>query len=102
MLRHCVLVRFRADVAAAERQAIYAQLAALRGHLGGILGISFGANISPEGLDQGFRDGFTIDFADGAARDAYLADPAHQTAGARLVAALEGGVAGLVVFDLEV
>ncbi|MBK8084862.1 MAG: Dabb family protein [Devosia sp.] len=102
MIRHCVLVKFRADVPGAERQAIYAQLALLRQHLGGIQAMSFGANVSPEGLDQGFRDGFTIDFADAAARDAYLADPAHQAAGARLVAALEGGVAGLVVFDLAV
>ena len=37
-----------------------------------------------------------------AARNAYLADPAHARAGARLVAALEDGLAGLVVVDLEV
>jgi hypothetical protein len=102
MIRHCVFVKFRADVPSAERQAIYADLAALRGHLGGIEAMSFGPNVSPEGLHQGFRDGFTIDFADAAARDAYLVDAAHQAAGGRLVAALEGGVAGLLVFDIEV
>lgn len=102
MIRHVVLVRFRADVPHAERRAIFDQLAALRGHLAGIAAMSFGANVSPEGLDQGFADGFSIDFADAAARDAYLADAAHQVAGARLVAALEGGLLGLVVFDFEV
>jgi hypothetical protein len=101
MIRHCVFVKFRPDVPAAERQAIYAQLAALRGHLKGIEAMAFGANVSPEGLHQGFRDGFTIDFTDAAARDAYLVDDAHKKAGGRLVAALEGGRDGLVVFDIE-
>jgi hypothetical protein len=100
-IRHIVLVKFRPDVPAAERQGIYDQLAALRNHLA-IGPMSFGANASPEGLHQGFTDGFTMDFADAAARDAYLVDPAHQAAGARLVAALEGGTAGLLVFDIIV
>jgi hypothetical protein len=100
-IRHVVLCRFRADVPDAERDAIFAELAALRGHLPGITAMSLGPNVSPEGLAQGFAHGFTIDFTDAAARDAYLADAAHGRAGARLVAALEGGVNGLVVFDLE-
>ena len=100
-IRHIVLVKFRAEVPAAERQGIYDQLAALRGHLS-ITAMSSGANVSPEGLHQGFTDGFTMDFPDTAARDAYLADPAHQAAGSRLVAAVEGGVAGLLVFDIAV
>jgi hypothetical protein len=102
MIRHCVWVKFRADVPASEKQAIYDQLAALRGHLGGIAGMSFGPNVSPEGLQQGFTDGFTIDFVDAGARDTYLVDEAHKEAGGRLVAALEGGRAGLIVFDIEV
>lgn len=96
-----MLLKYRADVPTAERQGIYDQLAALRGHLK-ISAMSFGPNVSPEGLHQGFVDGFTMDFPDAAARDAYLADPAHQAAGGRLVAALEGGIAGLLVFDIEV
>jgi hypothetical protein len=102
MIRHCVWAKFRADVPAAEKQGIYDQLAALRGHLAGITGMSFGPNVSPEGLHQRYVDGFTIDFADAAARDAYLVDEAHKKAGGRLVAALEGGRAGLIVFDIEV
>ena len=50
---------------------------------------------------QGFNDGFIMDFADEAARDRYLPHPAHKAAGSRLVAALEGGRDGLIVFDLE-
>lgn len=101
-IRHCVFVKFRDDVPDTERQAIYAQLGALRDRLKGITAMSFGPNVSPEGLHQGFRDGFTIDFADAAARDAYLVDPDHKAAGGRLVAALEGARQGLMVFDIEV
>ena len=100
-IKHCVWVKFRADVPQAERDAIYAQLAALRDHLPGMLAISTGANVSPEGLHRGFTDGVIVDFADAAARDAYLVDEAHKRAGGRMVAALEGGRDGLIVFDIE-
>lgn len=100
-IRHCVFVKFRADVPDAEKRGIYEQLAALGEHLE-LDAMSYGPNISPEGLHQGFVDGFTTDFPDVAARDAYLADGKHKEAGARLVAALEGGRDGLLVFDIEV
>ncbi|MDF2980674.1 MAG: Dabb family protein [Devosia sp.] len=100
-IRHCVFVKFRADVTDKEKQSIYEQLAALGVHLK-IERMSYGPNVSPEGLHQGFADGFTMDFADAAARDAYLADGKHKEAGSRLVAALEGGAKGLLVFDIEV
>ena len=102
MIRHCVFVKFKASVPATERSAIYADLAALKGKVDGLLAASFGPNVSPEGLGQGFADGFVIDFRDAAARDAYLVHPDHQAAGSRLVAALEGGVGGLIVFDIAV
>ena len=102
MIRHCVFVKFRADVTADEKAEIYAGLNALVGQIDGLLSADFGPNISPEGQNKGFDDGFVMDLADAAARDRYLADPAHKAAGSKLVAALEGGVAGLVVFDLEI
>jgi hypothetical protein len=102
MIRHIVLLRFRPEITDAEKSAIHAELLALREHVPGFLGMSFGPNVSPEGLHQGYAAGFTMDFADEAARDAYLVHPAHKAAGARLVAALEGGRDGLVVFDIAV
>ena len=101
MIRHCVFVKFRGDVSAGERAGIYAGLGALVGQIEGLLSVDFGPNISPEGRSQGFNDGFIMDFADEAARDRYLPHPAHKAAGARLVAALEGGREGLIVFDLD-
>lgn len=102
MIRHCVFARFRNDVDAAERKAIHADLEALRQVIDGMDAVKFSANVSPEPFARGFTHGFTIDFRDAAARDAYLAHEAHQRAGARLVAALEGGTDGLMVFDLEI
>ena len=102
MIRHCVFVKFRSGVSADERAEIYAGLNALVGQIDGLLSAQFGANVSPEGLSQGYNDGFIMDLADEDARDRYLADPAHKAAGARLVAALEGGIAGLLVFDLNI
>jgi len=102
MIRHCVLVRFRPEVTQEERAAIYQELESLREVVPGFLAMYFGPNVSPEGLHQGFVDGFTMDFVDEAARDSYLVHPAHKAAGAKLVAALQGGRDGLIVFDMVV
>ena len=101
MIRHCVFVRFKGSVSAAEREAIYGELRALKGKVDGLLEAHFGHNASPEGLGQGFDDGFVIDFRDAAARDAYLIHPDHQSAGGKLVSMLDEGTGGLVVFDLK-
>jgi hypothetical protein len=102
MIRHCVFVRFRDDVPETERSAIHDDLEALRAAIDGMGKVQFSANASPEPFARGLTHGFTIDFRDAAARDAYLVHEAHQRAGARLVAALEGGTEGLMVIDLEI
>jgi hypothetical protein len=101
MIRHCVFYKFRTGVSADERAEIHAGLAALVGQIEGLVSADFGPNVSPEGLGQGFNDGFVMDFIDAAARDRYLPHPAHQAAGSKLVAALEGGTDGLIVFDIK-
>lgn len=102
MIRHIVLLRFRPEITDAEKTAIYADLESLRELVPGFVGMSYGPNVSPEGLHQGYTEAFAIDFTDAAARDAYLVHPAHKAAGSRLVAALEGGREGLIVFDIVV
>jgi Stress responsive A/B Barrel Domain len=42
-----------------------------------------------------------VEFESRAALDAYQAHPDHKRAGARLVEAAEGGLDGILVFDLE-
>jgi len=102
MIRHCVFINFRPAVPAAEREAIFADIAALKDRVPGLLSVRAGANASPEGLDKGFSQGFIVDFSDSEARDRYLADAAHAAVGARIVEAAQGGLDGVFVFDLEI
>ena len=98
--KHIVLVKVRSDVSAEEVQRAFAPLAALQGQIPGLTSFSWGPNTSPEGRTQGFTHGFVMDFADAAARDAYLPDPRHQAAaaGLRTIREPEGGV---LVFDYD-
>ena len=102
MIRHLVLTRFRPDTAAGEIAAIFKDLGDLRGHMQGMLAFHAGATVSPERLARGYSHAIAIDFSDSASRDAYLVDPAHKAAGARLVAACAGGVEGVLVVDIEI
>ncbi|MFD2649301.1 Dabb family protein [Devosia albogilva] len=102
MIRHCVFLKFRSEVTDTQKADIYAGLAALVGRIEGLLTFSAGPNVSPEGKSRGYDDGFIMDLRDRAALDRYLEDPDHKAAGAKLVAALEGGRDGLMVFDMEV
>ncbi|MCA1368855.1 Dabb family protein [Bradyrhizobium sp. BRP14] len=103
MIRHCVFIRFRAEVSEVEKTAIFAEIAALKDRLPGFLAVHVGENVSPEiGMDKGYAEGFIVDFADAPARDAYLDDAEHQQTGAKIVAAADGGVQGVFVYDLEI
>ena len=102
MIRHCVFLRFKTSVPDAERASILADIAALKPLVPGYLTIDIGPNVSPEGLGKGYNGGFIIDFSDATARDTYLSHPEHEKAGSRIVAATEGGVDGVFVYDFEI
>jgi heme-degrading monooxygenase HmoA len=100
MIRHIVLLKARPEVAEAEIAAIFADLAAIREKLPGILAIHSGRSESPEKIERGYLHGFTVDFTDWDALAAYQAHPDHKRVGAALVAAAIGGIDGILVFDL--
>ena len=102
MILHCVFLRFKSAMQTSEKQAIYDAIAALRDVIPGILDVKSGANVSPEGLNGGFRDGFIVSFENAEARDAYLVHPDHVAIGDRIVASTDGGLAGLMVFDMDI
>jgi hypothetical protein len=102
MILHCVFLRFKAATQTSEKQAIYEAVAALKDVVPGIISIQYGQNVSPEGLNGGFRDGFIVTLESPEARDAYLAHPQHVVVGDRLVSLTDGGLAGLLVFDMNV
>lgn len=100
MIRHIVLIRFRPEVPQATIDAIFADLAAIRGRLPGLLDLRHGRSESPEQIERGYLHGFTADFADWDALAAYQAHPDHRRVGAALVAHAQGGLDGILVFDL--
>lgn len=103
MIRHLVHLRFRSDVAQSEKEALYADLAALSGHIDGIKDFQFRKNVSVETpLVRDFLDMFWFDFDNADVRDAYLIDPVHQAIGGRIVEKIEGGADGVFVCDIEV
>jgi hypothetical protein len=99
MIRHVVLLKLRD---ASDVPQIFAALQSLQSQIPGIIDIRSGKDSSPEGLQRGYTHGFTVDFVDAAARDAYLPHPAHQKVGAMIVGAAEGGLDGILVLDWEI
>jgi Stress responsive A/B Barrel Domain len=99
MIRHAVFLRLRPDATRADIDSTLAALAGLQHKVPGITAISIGTDNSPEGLQRGNSIGFTVDFVDAAARDAYLPHPEHQKVGAMVVALCDGGINGVTVVD---
>jgi hypothetical protein len=103
MIKHIVLVQFSDEVSTAQREAIYESVENLKQYVTGWEGFVAGENVTPEvGMDKGYNGGFVIDFADEAARDAYLVHPEHQKVGGTIVASAVNGIEGIMVFDLAV
>jgi Stress responsive A/B Barrel Domain len=100
MIRHIVLIRFRVDVAEAAIVGIFDDLRQIIGKVPGLTAICAGRSDSPEQIERGYMHGFTADFADWAALAAYQAHPDHKRVGAALVAHAQGGLDGILVFDL--
>ena len=94
-LRHLVLCRFTEQTSAAEVASIGADFAALQHSVPGVLHFEWGANVSPEGLGQGYTHCFRLDFAGAAERDGYLAHPAHLA----FVERFKPWLAQVLVFD---
>ena len=99
MIRHVVLFKLKFGVDAATVEHVFSALKDLTDKIPGIISISAGRDNSPEGLQRGNTHGFTVDFTNAVARDAYLPHPAHQAVGKMIVGITEGGVDGICVVD---
>ncbi len=98
MIRHIVLLKARPEVTEAHIRSIFTDLHSL--NLPGILAIHSGRSESPEQIERGYLHGFTVDFSDWEALATYQAHTDHKRVGAALVAAAQGGIDGILVFDL--
>ena len=102
MIRHIVLIRFRDFLDEGEIEGVWRKLRDLEGRIPGIESIVCGESRSPEHLERGYMHGFVVDFVDWDALTAYQAHPDHKRLGARIVDCAEGGLDGILVFDLPV
>jgi hypothetical protein len=102
MIRHIVLIRFQPTVSENQIAALFAELHQIKGKIAGVLSITSGKSESPEQIERGYMHGLVVDFADWAALQAYQDHPDHKRLGAGLVAAAQGGIDGILVFDLPV
>ena len=98
MIRHIVLIRFRPDVTEMRAAELLAPLGPLSARLG--ITATWGKSESPEQIERGYMHGFVADFASWEALAAYQADAEHKAFGAGLVAHAQGGIDGILVFDL--
>jgi hypothetical protein len=97
--RHIVLAKVRAGVSERDIRDAFADLRALAGTIPGLRSFNWGPNTSPEGAAQGYTHGFTMEFDDAAARDAYLPHPLHKRGAEKFRAIREPG--GVLVFDFD-
>lgn len=100
MIRHIVLVRFRDDVPEDMIKTIFDDLHSIEGSIPGLGPVHSGRSESPEAIERGYMHGFTADFADWDALATYQEHPDHKRVGAALVDHAEGGLDGILVFDL--
>ena len=84
MIRHLVALRFKAGTSDATKQALYDDLAGLRGRIDGILDFQSHTNVSVEDpMVRGYRDLFWFDFRETAVRAALKLG--HEAGADRLV-----------------
>lgn len=88
-LRHVVLFAFKPSASADAVDAVIEGFGKLPGAIPGIVSYEWGANVSPEGLNDGFTHCFTLTFASAQDRDGYLVHPTHQAFVETLGASLE-------------
>ncbi|MEQ1860956.1 MAG: Dabb family protein [Chthoniobacteraceae bacterium] len=76
-VRHIVHFKFRADATQEQVQRVISEFEGLQKKIKVIDGFEWGTNVSPEGLDKGFRHCWILTFRSEADRDTYLHHADH-------------------------
>ena len=76
-VRHVVHFKFKPDATAEQVQQVVAAFQALTGKIKEIESFEAGTNVSPEGLDKGFKHCWVLGFHSEKDRDIYLHHPDH-------------------------
>jgi hypothetical protein len=102
MIRHTVLFTVKPDVSKQEVESIFTDIVDLSGKLQGILSITGGTCYFHDLKEKGrqpFTHGFSIDFSDEVARDAFLHDSITHPVKDRILNITAGGYQGMIGFD---
>ena len=94
-LRHIVLCDFVDAISSEKHAELVHEFSELKHRIPGVRQFEWGPNVSPEGLDDGFTDWFTLTFDSAGARDIYLTHPAHLA----FVELLKPWLGRVLVFD---
>jgi hypothetical protein len=76
-LRHIVLFGLKSGCSDAERAELVRRFERVAREVPGVESFEWGADCSPEGLNNGLTHAFVLTFDNEAARDAYLPHPVH-------------------------
>lgn len=78
LLRHCVLVKFKASVTPEQLKESEEAFRSLKSKIDVIKDFEWGTDVSVEGKADGFTHCFLVSFADEKGRDIYLPHAAHK------------------------
>lgn len=77
MIRHILLVRFKADASARAIEDLRVAFEAMPSLVEGVAAVEWGENDSPENKNKGYTHCIMMTFADEKGRDNYLPHPEH-------------------------
>ncbi|MDR3491317.1 MAG: Dabb family protein [Gammaproteobacteria bacterium] len=101
MIRHTILFKLKAAVPKREIERVFTDILSLTGKLEGVTAITGGTCHFHEVGEHNFSHGFSIDFDNKAARDAFVNDPITWPVKEHLISIAEGGNAGIIGFDFR-
>ena len=78
MLRHIVMYKFKAETTPAQIEHVTEVFSGLAQEIDTIIGFEGGANVSKQGLSEGFTHVFVVTFKNEQDFAAYLNHPAHE------------------------
>ena len=78
VLRHIILLKFKAEATPAHIAEVEQAFASLEDKIDVVQDLEWGTNNSPEGLAKGYTHCFLVTFRTPADRDIYLPHPAHK------------------------
>jgi hypothetical protein len=97
MVQHVVLMKLNSDASDSAVETARVGILGLAERIPGISKIVWGANVSPEGIGQGYGLGFIVTFDSISVRDGYLPHPEHLA----VVPSIRAISDGVLVFDLD-